>query len=503
MFGITTFLPASNQTFVADRSHIRQFTMQSEHQKPHLPQVFFASTMPKVFPELLIGEADPAMLIKLAGAKRAFLTATALIAIVTLAFGFIPPLGRLYPDGWHIMRTNSAFATLFCALSLHLSEPRYNRRLHLVSQLLALVVTLMTAAVLYEYLFHASPAVDTLLAFGSGFTVRFSGKMSPPSACGFLFLAIAILPIRGRGRLANLTADLLVSSLCLVTLVLVSGQVFDAMQMFGISSSSVQSSPLTLFCLVLLTLVAVLCRAENGIFSILLGRGIGSRIARTLAPILLVVAFAREGARAHLVQALRIPENYATAILGSIATAVSFVVLLFLTWRIHAMETEIHDLSLRDELTGLQNLRGFQMLAEQALRVASRSQMPISVLFIDLDNLKDINDTLGHSAGSACLVETANMIKRVFRESDVTGRIGGDEFAVVCQCSKVAISIAAQRLEEACAERNTEAGRQFPFSFSIGYFTSDERAHPSLKHLLAEADKAMYEEKKRRKLNRD
>ena len=167
------------------------------------------------------------------------------------------------------------------------------------------------------------------------------------------------------------------------------------------------------------------------------------------------------------------------------------------------METEIRDLSLRDELTGLRNLRGFQMLAEQALRVASRSQMPISVLFIDLDNLKDINDSLGHSTGSAFLVETADMIKRVFRESDVTGRIGGDEFAVVCQCSKVAISIAAQRLEQACAERNAEAGRQFPFSFSIGYVTSDEYAHPSLKNLLAQADKAMYDEKKRRKLNRD
>jgi diguanylate cyclase (GGDEF)-like protein len=459
--------------------------------------------MPKLFPVLLIGEPDPAMLIKLAGAKRAFLAATALVAIVTLAFGFIPQLGLLYPDSWHIMRTNSAFATLFCAVSLHLSEPRHSRRMHVLSQLLALVVALMTAAVICEYIFHVSLGVDSLLAFGRGFTVRFAGKMSPPSACGFLFLAIAIIPIQACRRLANLTADLLVSCLCLVTLVLVSGQVFDAMQMFGISSNTAQSSPVTLFCLVLLTLVAVLRRAENGIFSILLGRGISSRIARALAPILLVLAFAREGARAHLVQALHIPENYATAILGSIATAVSFVVLLFLTWRIHAMETEIHDLSLRDELTGLHNLRGFQMLAEQALRVAERSRAPLSVLFIDLDNLKEINDSLGHSTGSEFLVETAEMIKRVFRESDVTGRIGGDEFAVVCQCSRVAISIAAQRLEAACEQRNSEAGRRFPFSFSIGYVTSDEHAHPSLKHLLGEADKAMYDEKRRRKLNRD
>jgi diguanylate cyclase (GGDEF)-like protein len=375
--------------------------------------------------------------------------------------------------------------------------------MHVLSQLLALAVALTAGALLCEYIFHLSLGIDTLLALGRGFTARFCGRMSPPTACAFACLGIAIVPIQARRRFANLTADLLVAWLCFVILVIVAGQVFDAMRIFGISSTAGQSSPLVLFCLVLLTLVAVLRRAENGVFSILLGPGIGSRTARMLAPILLVLAFGREAARAHLVEALHIPENYATAILGSIATALSFVVLLFLTWRIRTMEIEIHDLSLRDELTGLHNLRGFQLLAEQAVRVAHRTQTPLSVLFIDLDNLKDINDSFGHSTGSACLVETAEMIKRIFRDSDVTGRIGGDEFAVVCQCSKVAISIAAERLEAECAERNAEAGRQFPFSFSIGYVTSDEHARTSLKKMLAEADKAMYDEKKRRKLNRD
>jgi len=459
--------------------------------------------MPTFFPDLLIGEPDPALLNKLARVKRAFLTATALVAIVTLALGFIPQFGRLYPVSWHVMRTNSAFATLFCALSLHLSEPRHSRSLHVLSQMLALVVTLTSAAVLCEYIFRVSLGVDTLLALGRGFSVRFSGRMSPPTACGFLCLGMAMISIQARRRFASLTADLLVFWLCFVILVLVSGQVFDAMRMFGISSNAVQSSPLVLFCLVLLTLVAVLRRTENGAFSIFLGRGIGARIARALAPILLVLSFAREAARAHLVQTLHIPENYATAILGSIATALSFVVLLFLTWRIQAMEKEIHDLSLRDELTGLHNLRGFQILAELAVRVANRSKMPLSVLFIDLDNLKEINDSLGHGAGSKFLVETGEMIKRTFRQSDVLGRIGGDEFAVVCQCGEVAISIAAQRLEAACAERNSEPDRQFTFSFSMGHVTSDEHANRSLEDLLAEADRAMYVEKRRKKLNRD
>jgi diguanylate cyclase (GGDEF)-like protein len=326
--------------------------------------------------------------------------------------------------------------------------------------------------------------------------------MSPPTACGFVFLGIAIIPIQARKRLANGTADLLVSLLCLVILVLVSGQVFDAMRMFGISSNAAQSSPLTLVCLVLLTLVTVLRRAENGVFSILLGNGIGSIIARTMAPILLVLSFLREFGRNRLVMVLHFPENYVSATLASLATTVSFLFLLFITWRIRSMEVEIRELSLRDELTGLRNLRGFHLLGEQALRLAQRSQQPISVLYIDLDHLKEINDTHGHSAGSAFLVEMSELLKVTFRETDVMGRIGGDEFAVVCQCGHVAISIAAQRLEEASAVRNAEAGRRFPFSFSIGYVTSEEHERESLKDLLADADKTMYEEKRRKKLNR-
>ena len=103
--------------------------------------------------------------------------------------------------------------------------------------------------------------------------------------------------------------------------------------------------------------------------------------------------------RAHLLQSLRMPEQYATAILTAITTMVSFVLLLILARRISSMELEIRDLSLRDALTGLYNLRGFHLLAEQSLRLARRNQMPFSVLFVDLDNLKQINDSYGPRRG--------------------------------------------------------------------------------------------------------
>jgi diguanylate cyclase (GGDEF)-like protein len=208
----------------------------------------------------------------------------------------------------------------------------------------------------------------------------------------------------------------------------------------------------------------------------------------------------REVGRAHLLQSLRMPVQYATAILTSITTMLSFVLLLILAWRINSMEMEIRDLSLRDALTGLYNLRGFHLLAEQLLRLAHRNELPFSVLFIDLDNLKQINDSYGHDAGSRFLVETGEILTATFRETDVLGRVGGDEFAVAGEFSQTAISIAAERLQAACALRNREPGRQFPLSFSVGFGSSVEHENESLKDLLAKADQAMYQEKRRKKV---
>jgi diguanylate cyclase (GGDEF)-like protein len=193
------------------------------------------------------------------------------------------------------------------------------------------------------------------------------------------------------------------------------------------------------------------------------------------------------------------PAHYVTAILASTAAMVSIALLLYLAWRINGMEMEIQKLSLRDELTGLNNLRGFHLLAEQALRLSQRSKLPFSVLYIDLDNLKQINDTLGHQTGSAFLVETSEILRTTFREADVLGRIGGDEFAIAGQFGKSAIASANERLEACCAAKNAEAGRSYALSFSVGYVTSDEADQETLDELLMRADEAMYTVKRSKK----
>lgn len=443
-------------------------------------------------------EPDSATLDKLALAEHAALAAVIALVGANLAGWLMLAAGWSFPATWHFMKAESAFTALFCALSLQFSAQQYSSRIHRLSLVLAALAALISAGVVCEYLFHISPGIDVPVAAGHGLLPLLAARMSLQTAGGFAFLAVALLMIPARKQPAAVAADVLMFFLVLLVLILVSGHALAVFHVFG-PSSTVNTSSQTMIALLLLTGVAFLRKAESGVYSILLGRGIGSNIARGLSPVLLVLPYLREAMRARFIGSQRMPPHYTTATLASLAVMLSFALLLFLSWRIDRMEMEIHDLSLRDALTDLYNLRGFRLLAEQALRMARRSNLSFSVLFIDLDNLKRTNDTLGHQAGSDFLVETAKILKASFRESDVVGRIGGDEFAVAGQFTQTGISVAAQRIEESVARRNTENSGGPALSLSIGYVTSESLLHETLPELLAKADHAMYEEKRRKK----
>src|SRR5512138_3020326 len=87
--------------------------------------------------------------------------------------------------------------------------------------------------------------------------------------------------------------------------------------------------------------------------------------------------------------------------------------------------------SLTDELTGLNNRRGFMILATGLLKFARRAGLPLCLLYIDLDCLKSINDTFGHGSGDTAIISFGRLLTDTFRESDILGRLGGDEFVVL------------------------------------------------------------------------
>ena len=105
--------------------------------------------------------------------------------------------------------------------------------------------------------------------------------------------------------------------------------------------------------------------------------------------------------------------------------------------------------SLTDDLTQLYNRRAFRVLSEQQVLLADRIRHSVLLFFIDVDKLKYINDTYGHCAGDAQLIELASILKHTFRESDIIARIGGDEFAVLSmESSPDSSELLLQRLTE-------------------------------------------------------
>ena len=454
--------------------------------------------MPKLIPTLQPTNPESATLDKLARLERVALAAVALLVAANLAGWLMTAAGLHFSANWQLMKGESAITALFCALSLLFSTHPYSARIHRFSTLLAAAAALISIGVVCEYTFHFSFGIGASAAAGHVLLSPFLARMAFPTAGGFAFLAVSLLMIQARKQPAAAVADALIFFLVLLVLILVSGHVLALAHVFT-PSSTVGTSSVSMIALLLLTAVAFLRKAENGVYSILLGRGIGSNIARGLSPVLLVLPYLRETMRARFLNSQRMPAHYTTAILASLAVMLSFALLLFLAWRINRMEMEIHDLSLRDALTDLYNLRGFRLLAEQALRMARRSNLSFSVLFIDLDNLKHTNDTLGHQAGSDFLVETAKILKSSFRESDVVGRIGGDEFAVAGQFNQSGITLAAQRIDDSVARRNAANSSGPALSLSIGFVTSESLRYESLPELLAKADHAMYKEKRRKK----
>jgi diguanylate cyclase (GGDEF)-like protein len=171
-----------------------------------------------------------------------------------------------------------------------------------------------------------------------------------------------------------------------------------------------------------------------------------------------------------------------------------------------ALREELKKLSLTNELTGLYNRRGFIALAQQQIKLADRSRMthksrPLLLLFVDLDNLKQINDNFGHKEGDRILIETARILKKTFRDPDIIARIGGDEFAVLALDTSEE-KIIRERLQKNIDVYNKQGILSYELSLSIGIACYDPENPCTLDDLLSKADALMYENKLSKKVKK-
>lgn len=160
------------------------------------------------------------------------------------------------------------------------------------------------------------------------------------------------------------------------------------------------------------------------------------------------------------------------------------------------IEGKLRTMSITDDLTGLNNRRGFFTMANQQLKIAKRMNRGVLLLSADLDNLKGINDIFGHKEGDEALIKTANILKDTFRESDIIARIGGDEFVVLqMDDSIINEDFVPVRLQKNFEKHNAGKDNRYNLSISIGIARYDPASSCSIEELLIKADKLMYENK--------
>ncbi|MFT6559503.1 diguanylate cyclase [Sneathiella sp.] len=160
------------------------------------------------------------------------------------------------------------------------------------------------------------------------------------------------------------------------------------------------------------------------------------------------------------------------------------------------LQNKLQDLAIKDPLTGLYNRRGFSELGQESFYIARRVHQKYAVAMIDIDHFKSVNDEYGHDIGDLVIQDLANCLRNSFRESDLVGRMGGEEFAVIMPSTS--LEAAYKKLDELrlkISNRNLKELDGRPFTVSIGLcpLTDETRG---LDELLKNADRALYEAKK-------
>jgi diguanylate cyclase (GGDEF)-like protein len=227
--------------------------------------------------------------------------------------------------------------------------------------------------------------------------------------------------------------------------------------------------------------------------------------AAVLAAIVLLAAFAAGVMRriaAMRQNALRLDEgepleapDAARDELGSLSRA-----LVRAGEHLSELQEELRQHATEDELTCLANRRGFFALAEHQLLVAARTRAAFALLFVDVDGLKHVNDSLGHSTGDQLLKEMADVLRETVRVSDVASRLGGDEFCVLLIGNPdLDADRVVERLRETADRHNARPGRAYQISFSVGLSALAPGRTVTLEELIDAADEAMYEDKRRKR----
>ncbi|HNY66270.1 MAG TPA: sensor domain-containing diguanylate cyclase [Deltaproteobacteria bacterium] len=169
-----------------------------------------------------------------------------------------------------------------------------------------------------------------------------------------------------------------------------------------------------------------------------------------------------------------------------------------------AAHEELKALAFKDPLTGLLNRRAMERALKREVSRSKRYKSPLSVAFIDLDDFKQINDTLGHDSGDELLVHVAETLRKLSRQSDVISRFAGDEFVIILPetTAAEARSLIGRIQEHFNNHPMNLDGTQVPVRFSCGIASPEHKAGEDAAAVLKKADELLYQDKQTRKAGR-
>lgn len=447
--------------------------------------------------------------------NRVVTAASTLVFVVSssVLFGWaldVEALKRVFPR-LVAMNPVTALAFILLGLSLWLSRAEdIGRKTRLVARLCAALVAVVGLLKLTEVVFGWAAGVDQLL-FASKLAVDVTGqpnRMAPNTALNLLLSGCALLLLNVKIRGGFHVAQFCIVGSVLASLIPVIGYAYGTRMLYGIG----QFIPMALHTAVTFLTLGVgslFARPGRGLTVTIVDKGVSGMMARRLLPAVIalpvVIGWLRlEGQR------LELYENE----LGVALMAVAHILILTtLVWwssfqlfriddRRRRAETQLQELTLTDDLTGLRNRRGFFLLTEQEFKLArnNRTGIQLWLIYADLDGLKRINDRLGHDAGSRAIVQTAEVLKGTFRDSDIIARLGGDEFVVLAVGNAAdSGNIMVARLQKNLHGYNVRERPPYRLSLSVGVVRVDAERAASIEDVLKEADQAMYTDKRSKK----
>jgi diguanylate cyclase (GGDEF)-like protein len=419
-------------------------------------------------------------------------------------------LKRIFP---RLVAMNPVTALAFILLSLSLwfsSSENPGGKARVAAQLCAGIVALVGLLKLTEVIFGRAVDIDQLF-FTSKLIDDLTGqpnRMAPNTAFNLLMFGCALLFLNIKIRGGFYLAQFCIITSMLASLLPIIGYAYGTRMLYGVGHF-IPMALHTALTFLALGIGSLFARPGRGLTVTILDKGVSGVMVRRLLPAVVALPIVMGWLRLEG-QRLNLYENELGVALMAVAHILILATLVwwnsFLLFRIDARrkqaETQLQELTLTDDLTGVRNRRGFFFLTEHEFKLArnKRTGIQLWLIYADLDGLKKINDTLGHDVGSQAIVQTAEVLKGTFRESDIIARLGGDEFVVLAMGNAADSGAVMQaRLQDNLRGYNVREKLPYRLSLSIGIVRVDAEQAASIEEVLKQADQAMYEDKRSKK----